>query len=58
MHCGFHLGIGSVFIRKLWFLHGIGSVVFGILDIGLGIKLVKDLLDLLHKETMFSHPVK
>src|SRR5690349_1809682 len=32
MHCGYQLGIGSVFFGQLWFLQGIGSVVFGIPD--------------------------
>lgn len=58
MHCGFHSGIGLVFVGQLWFLQGIGPVVFEILDVRLGIGLVKDLSDLLHKGTMFSHPGK
>ncbi len=41
-----------------WLLHRIGSVVFGYWMVSSGIGLVKDLLDLLYKETSFSFPGK
>ena len=60
MHCGFHgsIGYAGVYQMQHWLLHSIGLVVLGILDISLGIGLVMDLMDLLHKETSFSHPGK
>lgn len=60
MHCCFHgsTGYAGVYQMQHWLLHSIGLVVLGILDISLGIGLVMDLMDLLHKETSFSHPGK